>query len=53
MALAVSKDRNKVVTTGTVPSEYRQTLATYLEGIPEVLLQRSRPKMGQREMFCH
>ncbi len=38
MALAVSKDRNKVVTTGTVHPEYRQTLATYLEGIPATVV---------------
>jgi glycine dehydrogenase subunit 1 len=34
MALAVGKNRNRVVTTGTVHPEYRQILDTYLAGIP-------------------
>lgn len=33
MALAVGKDRRKVVTTAAVHPEYRETLATYLAGI--------------------
>lgn len=33
MALAITKDRTRVVTAGTVHPEYRQTLATYLEEI--------------------
>jgi glycine dehydrogenase subunit 1 len=52
MALAVSKDRRKVVTSATVHPEYREILSTYLAGIDAEVVTAAANGAGTTEGIC-